>query len=904
MKRILRAVFILLLCQWGAMLYGQNVLFVVGNTSLNSGDQAVKDRLENSLGYVVTVADDNGIQASAANGQDLILISSTVSSNNVGATFVNSTLPVVNYENGLYDDFGMVGGSHGTVNVDDIDIIDSSHPMAAGLSGTVQLYTSSQNVQFGEPSSANAIEIAEKAGTYHGLFFGYDQGVSMPGMVAPARRVGIGLGNGSATALTADGWALFDAAFAWALGGGSGGNQPPTASFTATPSTGNAPLTVNFDALASSDSDGSIVSYSWDFGDGTSGSGQNPAHIYTQTGNFTVVLTVTDDDGATATASQTLTIGAANSAPTASFTATPTNGNAPLSVSFDASASFDPNNDPLTYSWDFGDGNTGTGVTISHTYTTAGTYTAVLTVTDVPGATDTDSETITVTTSGGVSEAWLEAECGTIGVNWQTGTDTNASNGEYAEAVPGNNSTTNPPASPDDWVSFTFSLSQTDTYYVFGHVFPVSGGNSFWVRVDGGTWIKWNSLAATNAWTWGELKDHDNGNQTVTYALNAGGHTLDVALREDGAKLDKLWITTENTAPTGLGGTASNCSGGNQSPTASFNATPTSGNAPLTVSLDASASSDPDGTIATYDWDFGDGNSGTGVTTSYIYTTVGTFTITLTITDNQGAIATATETITVSNPGGGVSEAWLEAECGTIGANWQTGSDTNASNGEYTEAIPGNNSTTNAPTSPDDWVSFTFSLTQTDTYYVFGHVFPISGGNSFWVRVDGGTWIKWNSLPAANAWIWGELKDQNNGNQTVTYSLSAGSHTLDVALREDGAKLDKLWITTASTAPTGLGGTATNCGGASCPTSPTETAALMALYNSTGGANWTNSTNWGVGCPCEDNWFGVTCDTAGNVTQLTLNENNLIGTIPPEIENLTELENINFNFNQIRRFVR
>jgi PKD repeat protein len=88
--------------------------------------------------------------------------------------------------------------------------------------------------------------------------------------------------------------------------------------------------------------------------------------------------------------------GSANQAPTASFTADPTSGEAPLVVSFDAAASSDPDGTIASYTWDFGDGSTGTGATISHDYTAAGIYPVTLAVTDDGGATDTAMATITV----------------------------------------------------------------------------------------------------------------------------------------------------------------------------------------------------------------------------------------------------------------------------------------------------------------------------------------------------------------------------------------------------------------------------------------------------------------------------------------------------------------------------
>jgi len=171
------------------------------------------------------------------------------------------------------------------------------------------------------------------------------------------------------------------------------GNISPVASFTCTPSSGQSPLTVSFNASASHDSDGTIVTYQWTFGDGSNGTGVTTSHTYTATSNrtYSVTLTVTDDGGSQATANHvvSLTPPPPNSPPVASFTRTPSSGEAPLNVSFDASASYDPDGSIVSYIWSFGDGGSGSGVTASHTYTSIGTYTAWLTVTDNDGKTDT-----------------------------------------------------------------------------------------------------------------------------------------------------------------------------------------------------------------------------------------------------------------------------------------------------------------------------------------------------------------------------------------------------------------------------------------------------------------------------------------------------------------------------------
>ncbi len=92
-------------------------------------------------------------------------------------------------------------------------------------------------------------------------------------------------------------------------------NQSPSASFSVTPASGEAPLDVSFDASGSTDDDGSIASYAWDFGDGGSASGETVSHTYTTAGTFTITLTVTDDDGDSDTASQSINIAASGSLP-------------------------------------------------------------------------------------------------------------------------------------------------------------------------------------------------------------------------------------------------------------------------------------------------------------------------------------------------------------------------------------------------------------------------------------------------------------------------------------------------------------------------------------------------------------------------------------------------------------
>jgi PKD repeat protein len=88
-------------------------------------------------------------------------------------------------------------------------------------------------------------------------------------------------------------------------------NSPPTARFTASPSSGQTPLFVNFDAASSTDADGYIAAYTWSFGDGSSGSGITASHTYSATGNYSATLVVRDDEGDTDSVAHAVSVAAA-----------------------------------------------------------------------------------------------------------------------------------------------------------------------------------------------------------------------------------------------------------------------------------------------------------------------------------------------------------------------------------------------------------------------------------------------------------------------------------------------------------------------------------------------------------------------------------------------------------------
>jgi PKD repeat protein len=168
-------------------------------------------------------------------------------------------------------------------------------------------------------------------------------------------------------------------------------NLPPVADFTYQASE----LTVAF-TDESTDADGSISSWHWNFGDGGTSTQQNPIHTYAAEGSYSVTLTVTDNEGAQDTYDQVITVDGSttNIPPTASFNFSPSE----LTVSF-TDTSVDSDGSIISWSWNFGDGNSSVAQNPTHTYSAEGEYTVNLTVTDDDGATASTSRQVTVSQS-------------------------------------------------------------------------------------------------------------------------------------------------------------------------------------------------------------------------------------------------------------------------------------------------------------------------------------------------------------------------------------------------------------------------------------------------------------------------------------------------------------------------
>ncbi len=176
------------------------------------------------------------------------------------------------------------------------------------------------------------------------------------------------------------------------------GNIAPVANFDFAPLNPHVNDNVNFNADTSSDEDGTVVSYKWNFGDGFTSNVKNPQHIYKAKGEYNVVLTVKDNDNAFGTVTKTLTV-SDNQLPVANFFYTPQSPEENTLIYFDGTQSKDEDGTIVSYTWNFGDGTYGYGATPTHVYKEKGSYVVLLKVKDNVGGEGFLQQTISVAKS-------------------------------------------------------------------------------------------------------------------------------------------------------------------------------------------------------------------------------------------------------------------------------------------------------------------------------------------------------------------------------------------------------------------------------------------------------------------------------------------------------------------------
>ena len=344
-------------------------------------------------------------------------------------------------------------------------------------------------------------------------------------------------------------------------------------------------LTATFDATGSLD-DGVIVDYSWQFGDGLTGTGPTPTHLFGTPGTYDVTLTITDDSRQVRSTTNTVSVADPNADPTARATASPAGrqlGDSTaaqallagdeytgLEFELDGSGSFDIDGEIIGWRWDFGDGGLGSGKVVRHRFPRPGIYTVSLTVTDDRGATASVSFDVEVTDPpnvGPVAAFGSAVDALEVAFDGTLSSDADS-----------------PDLLPVEW-SWNFGDGTTGSGPKPGHTFDTSGDYTVTL--------------------------------TVTDADGASDSTAAVVGVGDNANIPPTAVIVDN--PAGLD-----------------------------VEFNGLDSADVDGVISAYEWDFGDGDFSTEGRFDHTYAAPGTYFVRLVVTDDQGAVGAKSALLTVT----------------------------------------------------------------------------------------------------------------------------------------------------------------------------------------------------------------------------------------------------------------
>jgi PKD repeat protein len=425
-------------------------------------------------------------------------------------------------------------------------------------------------------------------------------------------------------------------------------SQPPVADVGG-PYLGTMGAAVTFDGSSSSDPDGTIVAWDWDFGDSTMGTGVSPSKTYATAGRYDVTLTVTDNSSETASETTRASIGVGNQPPMAGG-GVPVMGVVDMAVSFDGSDSSDPDGTIVTFDWAFGDGNFGTGVTPSHTYATPDIYIVLLTVTDDGGATDS---TITAACIDASNQSPLPDAngpyTGTVGMDvvfdgtgssdkdgtilahaWDFGDGSTGAGAmpSYTYAAAGNYCVSLLVIDDDGATALgytTVSIDSANQSPVPDANGPYAGLVDVPVTFDGTGSSDPDGHLVSLVWDFGDESRSGSGEQP-SHTYTAEG-TYDVTLTATDDQGAVAQMVTQSVIGVGNAPPAAEAGG------------PYVGTVGVAISFDGTGSIDRDGSIATYDWAFGDGMTGTGATPSHIYSDGGDYNVSLTVTDDAGVPA-------------------------------------------------------------------------------------------------------------------------------------------------------------------------------------------------------------------------------------------------------------------------
>ena len=402
---------------------------------------------------------------------------------------------------------------------------------------------------------------------------------------------------------------------------------------------------VRFDATGSSDSDGEVVRYTWKFGDGATGEGARPLHVYAAPGTYRVDLEIADDSPTPRNTARDHLDVVVNARPVAD--AGPDRKAAVgQRVEFTAAASKDPDGRIERYAWDFGDGASAEGEVVTHTYGEPGAYLVQLTVHDDTGhaaAADHDDLRVMVNHA---PVARLEsppriAPGDVVRLDASRSFDPDGEIVRYAWTVDGREAGEGPsleqtfdvPGSHavellvDDGTGTANATAQVGTTVHVNHAPVAEAGPDQTtcepvVRLDARASTDADGDPLLYAWDFGDGTPEARGRQ-VAHVYRGGG-SYPVALRvDDGTGLSNASARSElvvrvNGAPVARAGQdTTQCAG-------------------EVVLFDGSASEDPDGDALKYAWEFGDGNTASGRHPVHVYDQAGVYPVTLAVQDGSG----------------------------------------------------------------------------------------------------------------------------------------------------------------------------------------------------------------------------------------------------------------------------
>jgi len=416
-------------------------------------------------------------------------------------------------------------------------------------------------------------------------------------------------------------------------GGGSGGGEAPVANFTANITEGNAPLAVQF----TDTSTGVPTSWAWDFGDGNTATEQNPIHTYESPGNYSVTLNASNAYGYNVSAPTTITV---LEPLVANFTYTPNEGNAPLAVTFNDTST----GNVTAWSWDFGDGNTSTEKNPIHTYVSAGNYTISLnasnaygfnvsTVTDAVRVLEPPTAAFTATPTEGnapLAVTFNDTSTGNVTAwlwNFGDGNTSTEQNPIHTYAAEGTYTVTLNASN-----AYGYNVSAPVTITVLEP--PVANFTANVTEGNAPLTVQFTDESTGNvtAWLW-NFGDANTSTEQSPSHIYASPGTYTVSLNASNAygsstetRVDYITVL--------------------EPPTAAFTATPTEGNAPLTVQF----TDESTGNVTAWLWDFGDGNTSTEQNPIHTYASAGNYTVFLNASNAYGYNVSAPVTITVLEP--------------------------------------------------------------------------------------------------------------------------------------------------------------------------------------------------------------------------------------------------------------